>query len=309
MGEESQARGVDDLVIDKDANESRLSFGVEIELGDVSRGVAIPPSLGEWEYAETDVVNQKPPYRGRACDPLGIDPPVGGEINVMPSRTVAGLIGNVSGIFEHLARESQSPTLSFVSGYHVHVRVAGLRNNITELKQVASWIKRHQAETVRLCWGYRESPGMERTRTARTYMKFDGGRLMPNWMLDNILAPRTKSFGDFIRMHCCGKDGASRGRPFRYAINTYSLKHIDTIEFRCFRMSLDLSLLESPVVFAREAVLSMLRGDLVAPADIAKSHCLSFQPMLYDHELYVAWERTKYDVSRGMKRRTLRECR
>lgn len=309
MGEEPQAWGVNDPVSAKDTDESRLSFGVEIELGDVNRGVTIPPSLGEWEYAETDVVNQKPPYRGKACDPLGIDPPVGGEINVMPSRTVDGLMGNIAGLFRHLQEKSQQPTLSFVSGYHVHVRVAGLRNSIDELKRVAAWIKRHQADAVALCWQYRECVRMAETRTARTYMKFDGGRLMPNWMLDNILSAKTKSFSDFIRMHCCGKDGVSRGRPFRYAINTYSLKHIDTIEFRCFRMSLDLGLLRAPVVFAREAVLSMLRGDLLSPIEIARQHSLAFQPMIYDHDLYVSWEKSKYDVSRGKKRRVLRECR
>ena len=73
----------------------RLSFGVELELGDVYRGVQIPAHLGEWERAETDVVNQTPPHRGRACDPLGIDPPVGGEINVMPSKTAEGLSSRI----------------------------------------------------------------------------------------------------------------------------------------------------------------------------------------------------------------------
>lgn len=290
------------------ADPARLSFGVELELGDVDRGITIPSHLGEWEYSETDVVNRKGQYRGRACDPLGIDPPVGGEINVMPSRTVPGAVEKVAQIFSHLQNAGQAPTLSFTSGYHVHVRVAGLRNNIEELKRVAQWVKRHQAEAVSLCWAYQEHPSMKNTKTARTYMKYDGGRLMPEWMLDNILAPTTRSFADFIKMHCCGKDGKTAGRPFRYAINTYCLKHIDTIEFRCFRMSDDLALLESPLVFAREAVLSMLRGDLLSPSSIAKANNLSFQPMLYDHDLYLSWERSRYGKDRGRKVRTLRKC-
>jgi hypothetical protein len=34
-----------------------FTFGYEIEFGDVNRRLTIPPDLGKWETAETDIVN------------------------------------------------------------------------------------------------------------------------------------------------------------------------------------------------------------------------------------------------------------
>lgn len=62
-----------------------FTFGYEIEFGDVNRRLTIPPELGKWETAETDIVNLRPPYALVACDPLGLVPPMGGEINTVPT--------------------------------------------------------------------------------------------------------------------------------------------------------------------------------------------------------------------------------
>jgi hypothetical protein len=58
-------------------------------------------------------------------------------------------------------------------------------------------------------------------------------------MCDNINELAT-DFNHFIKLHAAGKDGVSMGRPFRYAINTYCMKHTGTIEFRCFRSTINL---------------------------------------------------------------------
>jgi len=52
-------------------DKNTFTYGAEIEWGDIDRRMEIPPSLGKWEYAETDVVNIYPPYQYLACDPLG----------------------------------------------------------------------------------------------------------------------------------------------------------------------------------------------------------------------------------------------
>ena len=64
-----------------------LSWRTELELGDIGRSEIIPHTLGAWEYFECDIVNQQDPFWGIAADPKGIDPPIGGEINIYPSKT------------------------------------------------------------------------------------------------------------------------------------------------------------------------------------------------------------------------------
>ena len=39
-----------------------LSWGTELELGDIGRSEIIPHTLGAWEYFECDIVNQQDPF-------------------------------------------------------------------------------------------------------------------------------------------------------------------------------------------------------------------------------------------------------
>ncbi len=43
-------------------NKETFTYGAEIEWGDIDRRMTIPPNLGKWEYAETDIVNLHPPF-------------------------------------------------------------------------------------------------------------------------------------------------------------------------------------------------------------------------------------------------------
>ena len=63
------------------------TWGYEVEWGDIDRTLKIPEHLGKWEHAETDILNLNEPYKYIACDPLGEDPPVGGEVNTVPTTT------------------------------------------------------------------------------------------------------------------------------------------------------------------------------------------------------------------------------
>mgnify|MGYP003647417322 FL=1 len=68
-------------------NIDNWTYGYEIEWGDIDRTIKIPESLGSWEYAETDIVNLYDPVKNIACDPLGLKPTYGGEINTKPTKT------------------------------------------------------------------------------------------------------------------------------------------------------------------------------------------------------------------------------
>ncbi len=280
----------------------RFTYGYELELGDVDRRREIPEHLGRWEYAETDIVNLHGEYAGVACDPQGTDPPMGGEINIRPATSVMELADRVYETICWFRQEGDDPTASCVNHGHVHIHIPQLREDIAALKRITVAIQNHQNEIIRRCYQYEEHPDMALVKTARTYLKWDGGRPMPAWMAVNIVE-RANNFDDFIRIQCCGKDGVSRGRPFRYTVNTYCLKHIDTIELRCFRASLNYHEIWSSIDFARIFFTRALAGDDIDIAQIIKDNDYVLPPFVYNPSHYHGWETTKWDKSRGEKRR------
>jgi hypothetical protein len=134
-------------------------------------------------------------------------------------------------------------------------------------------------------------PGMEKTKTARTYLKHDGGRIAADWLLDN-LATVPVDFEDWLRVHCCGKNATVRSRPFRYGIHTYALKNSRTVEFRCFRSTVLQEELEDSFLFATKFMDAALNGGPNVQ-EILDSREWHFPPFEYDHEMYVGWENSK----------------
>ena len=278
-----------------------FTWGYEIEWGDIDRTLKIPSHLGKWEYAETDIINIHPPYRGLACDPLGESPPVGGEINTKPTKTWQEQVERIMEIKKMFPNASDA----CVNHGHLHVYVPGLKDDISALKRLISYIKENQHVVIDKLYQYRLHPDMSMSKTAKTYLKFDGGRPMPDYMCDNIIN-LANNFEDFIRLHAAGKDGVSMGRPFRYAINSYCMKHTGTVEFRCFRSSIHERHIADSFRFVEKFMDAALNNgpDVL---EILQEYEYQFPPFNYDHEMYIAWEKTKYDKSRGEKKREYHE--
>jgi hypothetical protein len=137
------------------------------------------------------------------------------------------------------------------------------------------------------------------------YLKYDGGREMPDYMCDNIIN-LASDFEHFIKLHAAGKDGVSMGRPFRYAINTYCMKHTGTIEFRCFRSTTKREEVEAQFRFAEKFVHAAL-NDGPSVKEILASEEFKFPPFVWDLNEYVGWVNTKWDKERGNKHREYHE--
>lgn len=264
------------------------SWGFELEVGDVRKSLRIPQQFGKWEYAERDIVNSLPPYKGICADPLGFNPPVGGEINLVPTSTYTEQVLKIMQLLQFLRSSGETPTVPPTSHSHIHVHVEGLENDIEKLKKLTRYIKENQKDFVETVYKYREIPGI--LPKANTYLKLDGGKLMPNWMCDNIVE-KANNFNDFIRIQCCGKDGVSMGRPIRYAINTYCLKHTKTIEFRCFRGTDNRELLTN-CFYAVAMFMYCALGDQTKFIE-TKATLLEYPNMQYDKELFQGWIDTK----------------
>ena len=289
----------------KQYESDKFTWGYEIEWGDVDRRLEVPAHLGSWEYAETDIVNIHEPFKYVACDPLGTEPHMGGEINTKPTKTWQEQANRVMELHEFFVKNGNQPSASVVNHGHLHVFVPGLKNDVASLKKLIAYIKANQTDTIEACYQFYESPQMKSCKGAKMYLKYDGGREMPDYMCDNIINLAT-DFEHFIKLHAAGKDGVSMGRPFRYAINTYCMKHTGTIEFRCFRSSIKREEIESQFRFAEKFIDAAL-NDGPSVKEILAADNFTFPPFVWDLNEYVGWEKTKWDKERGNKHREYHE--
>lgn len=280
----------------------KFTYGMEIEWGDIPRSFSIPDNLGAWEYSERDIINLRDPYKNVCADPLGIEPPMGGEINTKPTKTWQEQVDRYFELKQLFTDNGNEPTVGVTAHTHIHCRVPGLRDDINALKRLTKYIKENQDAAVDRVYGFFEHNQMKGAKGSKMYLKFDGGRTMPDYMSDNILNLAT-DFDSFIKMHAAGKDGVSMGRPFRYAINMYALKHIDTVEFRLFRGTLDRRELESCFRFV-EDFLDAALNDGPDVNELFMQNNYNFPPMQWDLAQFIGWNETKHPETRGEKVRT-----
>lgn len=284
---------------------SDYTWGYEIEWGDIDRRISIPSHLGAWEYAETDIVNLFDPFKYVACDPLGTDPYMGGEINTKPTKTWQEQVDRILELKKLFQDNGNTPTASCVNHGHLHVFVPGLKDDIDALKRLVAYIKANQTDTIEACYQFSENGQMKGCNGAKMYLKYDGGREMPDYMCDNIINLAT-DFDHFIKLHAAGKDGVSMGRPFRYAINTYCMKHTGTIEFRCFRSTTHPLELDAQFRFAEKFVHAALNNG-PSVKEILANQVFQFPPFVWNLSEYVGWERSKWSKERGEKKREFHE--
>lgn len=286
----------------KQYESSKFTYGMEIEWGDVPRSFSIPDNLGSWEYSERDIINLRQPYEYVCADPLGESPPVGGEINTKPTKTWQEQVDRYFELQKLFEDNGTPPTVCTTCHTHIHCRVPGLRDDIDALKRLTKYIKDNQHTAIEHVYGFYETNEMKGAKGAKMYLKFDGGRPLPDYMSDNIINKAT-DFDSFIKMHAAGKDGVSMGRPFRFAINMYALKHIDTVEFRLFRGTLDRKQLESCFRFVQDFLDAAL-NDGPSVSDLISENNYTFPPMIWSLPQFIGWEKTKHPEDRGEKVRT-----
>mgnify|MGYP003634229223 FL=1 len=277
------------------------TWGYEVEWGDVDRTLEIPEHLGKWEFAETDILNLNDPYKYIACDPLGEDPPVGGEINTIPTTSWQKQVDKIMELYEFFQSKGNNPTASCINHGHIHVHIPELITDIDKLKRLMEYIRQNQDVVIKACYGFIPHPSMQGLKNCTAYLKLDGGRRIPEYMSSNIIS-LSKNFDDFIKHHCTGKDGVSMGRPFRYAINTYCLKHTKTVEFRCFRSTINRKQLEDKFKFVEEFMHNALHGNKKVWM-ILRDYEYDFPQLNYNRKEYQGWINTKWDKSRGEKKR------
>jgi hypothetical protein len=284
-----------------------FTYGYELEMSDVPKGFPVPPNLGKWEWCELDIVNTLPPYRGVCCDPRGVDPPVGGEINTVPTVGWQAQMARVLEIIGLFTAAGFPPTFSCSTCNHPHVHVPGLLDDIDALRRLTTYVYQNQADAVRYIWAFREMPDMKLAPTkAVTWMKFIGGSLMPDWVYRNLMQARTPQ--EWADARLLSKKGVREiHRVYRYAINLFALLYDSrTVEFRIFRGSGEPRHLASMFAFTEQFMDAALNGGPSVYAILfERGNRFEFPPFVWDLELMTGWANTikTYEPSRSGKAR------
>lgn len=261
-----------------------ITVGSEFEFGDIQKTiegkhVEIPEHLGKWENCENCVINLTGEYRGVAVDPLGINPPVGGEINVVPAVGWEKAAEKFIELTEFFNEMGTPPKPSFLTFNHIHIHVPGLSDSLEGLARVGKWIEDNQHTLIEATCSYDKEAfervdvayglfGLEEhivNREAEIKAKctksnrirgelMDGGRKHPDWLVERLKNPT--SFQQWCKDHQSGE--SRKGMPIRYGINTYAMKHIKTIEFRCFRASAEPDMIRQQFECAFEVINAMV---------------------------------------------------
>jgi hypothetical protein len=271
-----------------------LTWGFELELSNVPKNFVIPEHLGKWEWCEVDIINTRGKYANICADPKGVNPPVGGEINTKPTNTKEEQVDRIMEIIDMFKKAGHDPDVGMTAHSHIHVHVKGLIDDIDSLKCLILNSFDNQKTIFDKAYRFDDKKITKRVVGVNNYLKNDGARMIPEWLVINILE-KTNNFGDVINMFCKGKDGISQTRPIRYGINFYSLKHINTIEFRCFRGTTKKEELIDCFDFVENLIIGGLNNELKIN-ELFHQKDWKFPPMIFDEEQAEGWVRTKHHV-------------
>lgn len=248
---------------------------MELELGDVPR--YLTPPYCKWNDREPDIVNTIYPYRGIAADPLGINPPVGGELNTIPTTTIEKQVEIVSAILSYFREHDATPTASCVSHTHVHVHVPNLTEDLWTVKKLIAFAYNHQDELI----DYSDIP-------ADDYLLYDSRRKYPREHVIELF--KVRSFPELYSSLLINKEEIRNYEaPKRYFINFLSLQDNETIEFRFFNSTVDIKEIENILRFTRSLLDAALN-------DKELDRSIQLPRFRYDHELFVGWKQTKHKI-------------
>jgi len=283
-----------------------LSFGTELEFSNIPKNKEVPEHLGKWEFSELDVINTKGEFAYKCADPRGTEVPVGGEINTVPSKNFVDQVDKIMEIIDYFKEDDID--VGITSHTHLHVHVNGLEDDPEALKRLITYIYDNQETTLRECYRYNEDliPKDKKFSKIKRYLKFDGGRPLPEWFKNNAVE-HTNSMDDFLEAISWG----IKKEPIRfqrYHINLHALKNSKTIEFRCFRGTLDKQEYLDMFAFVQEFILNALNGGDSVQTILSKKD-YKFPEMRFDENQAIGWQETKYDSNRcGNKNREFWEA-
>lgn len=294
----------------------KITFGAELEWSDVDRSVDIPVELGRWEGpkiagmymgSEIDIVNTKGKWKGIGTDPLALDCPVGGEINVQPASSPETLLNRIMEIMDLF------PVIGTgcVNHGHLHVAVEGLTTSVENLKKLFEYTELNELETQRALhsWDattHREVWGSELEEWVKTYLQYDGCKTINESIYRGVeKATSVSQIMDTLKKYnavnrCWITGGIKETSSNRTAINLFNLTKGETVEFRCLRSSTNPVEIYSSLVFVKRYMEEALRGKEGKPVvEILKEGNFKFPTLDFDIADALGWQKTRQRKGRS----------
>ena len=251
-----------------------VSYGIELEWGDIDRRIDIPSDLGCWEgpklengvygNSELDAVNSD----GSLPDSHGISTVYGGEINVVPTHTIDEQIEKIS----KLRQLFGYPFAGFVSNTHIHVYCPEIDTN--KLKE---YTKRYEKEFI---YAVSDIEGVE--------------EIYKQGLVDdetyNYLMYGQCRLNSFDRRRPLYPETGEESNPNEFfntpSINLKFMERFNsrkTLEFRPFRGTTDVSLIRNCMIFCREFVNQSQLDNGMSPNEIIEFYDLTFPKIDREH--------------------------
>lgn len=296
--------------------ETKLSFGAELEWSDVDRTVDIPFELGQWEGpkiaglymgSEIDIVNTVGKWKGVGTDPLALDCPVGGEINVQPSSNIDVMLNRIMEIMDLF------PVIGTgcVNHGHLHVHVEGLKDNLELLKNVFTYTEANELDVQKSLHSWDKSVHEEVTNSeledwVKTYLQFDGCKTINPEIYRAV--EKAKSIGEVVealktynainRCWITGKEEATTSN--RTAVNLFNLTKGETFEFRCLRSSINPVEIYSSLYFVKRYTEEALKGAKGKPVvEILTEANFKFPTIDFNLSDALGWQKTRQQKGRS----------
>jgi hypothetical protein len=255
----------------------KFTYGVEIEWSDIDRRIEIPKHLGVWDKEDATLVNSD----GTANDPTLKKTFLGGEINTRPTDTIEEQGEIVRELVELL-----NPVNLYRGNLHVHVGVAGLRDDLDSLKRVFQYARDNEEFVYfemlpRVAPTSDDFPDKDDLKLALSFNRQQNywakQRVPANRAEDILNSTDPKNFYD-----CFFQYNEKLGRRLyhigicRAGVNIRAVFKYDTIEFRVFPGTTSPEEVMDALRFADEFVRAALFNPTRTAREIYKSRTWQF---------------------------------
>jgi len=276
------------------------TYGVELEYGNCDRTIEQLPDGAKWNALDNTCVSST----GIANDPQGKLYKFGGEINTRPTTTSDEQVEHIAKVNKFLRDNGPAPIVNYRSNLHIHIRVPGLKDDLPALKKLLRYINTYQQQAFDIVETIpvpdRNSlPPLEYTWAKKRYDRRQTSHQhkLSQKRVDAMLAASTPE--EFWHEHA-HKD--AKGNPAwfqcpRAGINLRQLfEETNTIEFRHFPGTLNVTEMRSSINWCRDFLNLALNYDDVAPISLLETNKYKFpdfQP--YEFETEQVYQFTNFD--------------
>jgi hypothetical protein len=239
------------------------TFGAEHEWGDWHYNGKLPPTYGRDVRDYTCMSSN-----GIGNDPKGKSYAYGGEINTPPYDSPRDMAQGLQYLTRWVSAMGPAPTVNHRSNLHIHIRVPGLKDDLSAMKQVQAFIHEHMRDVLKVIQPLPKpmrSDGERPEAYAGALRRWRRRRVSHQTLLTSQRLQRQLA-ANTIEEFFQAEVPQSWGKPQwhlqpRLCVNLRQLLETDTVEFRHFAGTLDANQLEAAARYCEAFMKCALLND------------------------------------------------